>query len=170
MKWLVLHKWRRLFHSSRVKLPFVNISASRCLMSTCLIWIFGSGLVLSSNQSCATLWVRDTCLIVGLLSLMTIFITASLSSKMLSIAPKWEDFTYEEKWSTLHNSRSSRGIGVLVWKLVGLLDDVPRNRSLCTLSLWVFWIGWKQNVTLQYSDPKDREREFRPCVDLHQEK
>ena len=35
----------------------------------------------------ATLWVLDTCLIVGLLLLMIILITASLSSKMSSIAP-----------------------------------------------------------------------------------
>ena len=34
------------------------------------------------NQSSATLWVRDTCLIVGLLPLMIILITASLSSKI----------------------------------------------------------------------------------------
>ena len=33
-------------------------------------------------QSRATLWVLDTCLIVGLLPLMIIFITTSLSSKM----------------------------------------------------------------------------------------
>ena len=35
---------------------------------------------LSNNQSRATLWVLDTCLIVGILPLMIILITASLSS------------------------------------------------------------------------------------------
>ena len=39
-------------------------------------------LILSNNQSSATLRVRDTCLIVGFLPLMIILITASLSSKM----------------------------------------------------------------------------------------
>ena len=52
------------------------------LVSTYLIWIFGSNLILSNNQSSATLWDRDTRLIVGLLPLLIILITASLSSKM----------------------------------------------------------------------------------------
>ena len=39
-------------------------------MSTYLIWILGSKLILSNNQSNATLWVLDTCLIVKLLLLM----------------------------------------------------------------------------------------------------
>ena len=37
--------------------------------------------VKKKKQSSATLWVRDTCLIAGLLPLMIILITASLSSK-----------------------------------------------------------------------------------------
>ena len=45
-----------------------------------LIWILGSKLNLSNNQSRATLWVLVTCLIVGLLPFMIILITASLSS------------------------------------------------------------------------------------------
>ena len=60
---LVLNERRRLFHSSRVKFPFVNMSASWCLVSMYLIWIFGSRLILSNNQYSATLWVRDMCLI-----------------------------------------------------------------------------------------------------------
>ena len=40
----------------------------------------GSKLILSNNQSRATLWVLETCLIVGLLPFMIILITASLSS------------------------------------------------------------------------------------------
>ena len=43
------------------------ISASWFLVPTYLIWIFGSKLILSNNQSSATLFVRDTCLIVRLL-------------------------------------------------------------------------------------------------------
>ena len=35
---LILNRWRRLFHSWRVKLPFVNMSASWFLVSTFLIW------------------------------------------------------------------------------------------------------------------------------------
>ena len=33
LKWLILNKWRRLFHSSRVKFPLVNMSASWSLES-----------------------------------------------------------------------------------------------------------------------------------------
>ena len=51
-----------------MKLPLVNTSASWFLVSTCLIWIMGSKLIPSKNQSRATLWVLETCLIVGLLS------------------------------------------------------------------------------------------------------
>ena len=44
-------------------------------------WITGSKLILPNNQSRATLWVRETCLRVGLGPLIIILITASLSSK-----------------------------------------------------------------------------------------
>ena len=37
-----VEKWRRLFHSSRVKLPLVKMSASWCLVSMYLVWILGS--------------------------------------------------------------------------------------------------------------------------------
>ena len=49
----LLMLWRRWFHSSRVKLHFVSMSASWVLVSTYLIWIWGSGLVLSNFQSSA---------------------------------------------------------------------------------------------------------------------
>ena len=47
----------------------------------------GSRLTLSNNQSRATLWFFDTCLIVGLLPLIIILIRASLPSKTWNIAP-----------------------------------------------------------------------------------
>ena len=48
-----------VFHSSRVKLPLVNTSANGCFVSMYLIWILGFRLILSNNQSKATLWVLD---------------------------------------------------------------------------------------------------------------
>ena len=63
------------------KLPFVKMSASWFLNWTYFIWICAFKFILSNNQPIATLWVRDTCLIVGLL----IFITASLSSKNVQL-------------------------------------------------------------------------------------
>ena len=44
------------------------MSASSFLLSTYLIWIWDSKLILSNNPSRATLWVLETCLIVGLRS------------------------------------------------------------------------------------------------------
>ena len=57
LKLPMLNSWRRWFHPSRVKLPFVSISASWIWVSTYLIWMFGCKLILSRNQSRATLWV-----------------------------------------------------------------------------------------------------------------
>ena len=56
---------------------------------------FGSRLILSNNQSTATLWVRETCLIVGLRPLIIILITASLSSKTYNIALESEFFVLD---------------------------------------------------------------------------
>ena len=80
LRTLILNRRRRLFHSSRVTLPFVSMSARWFLDSTTVIWIFGPRLILSNNLSSATLWVLETCLIVGLFPLMIILITASMSS------------------------------------------------------------------------------------------
>ena len=47
--------------------PCLTCPASWFLVSMYLMWILGSKLILSNNQSRATLWVLETCLIVGLL-------------------------------------------------------------------------------------------------------
>ena len=71
------------------------------------LWIW---FILSNNQSRATLWVLDTCLFVGLLLLIIILVTASLSSKMHSIAPNREDFVFDdEKNVVLLRAYCSRG-------------------------------------------------------------
>ena len=57
LKWLMLHRHKRWFHSSRVKFPLVSMSASWFLVSMYLIWILGSKLIRSNSQSRATLWV-----------------------------------------------------------------------------------------------------------------
>ena len=72
----MLNNWRRLFHSSRVKLSLYKMSANWCLVSMYQFWILVSRIILSNNQSRATLWVLDTCLIVGLPPLIIISITA----------------------------------------------------------------------------------------------
>ena len=72
-----------------------NCQRTWFLVSMYLIWIFGSRLIRSNNQSSATLWVLETCLIVGLLPFMIILISASLSSNTYN-KPSWrEDWTFE---------------------------------------------------------------------------
>ena len=58
-KLITLNKHRKWFHSCFEKLPLVRMSTSCFLVSTYLIWILGSKLILSNNQSRATLWVLD---------------------------------------------------------------------------------------------------------------
>ena len=127
LKWLMLNKHKRWFHSSRVKLPLVKMSASWFLVSMYLIWILGSKLILSNNQSRATLWVLETCLIVRLLPFMIILITALLSSKMCNKASLREEFTFEEIKSTLFRSP----IFPWIFFRVGDLHGTPRT--------WLFW-------------------------------
>ena len=71
------------------------MSASWFLVSMYLIWILMSRLIRSNNQSSATLCVLETCFIVGLLPLMIILITASLSSNTYNKASWREDWTFE---------------------------------------------------------------------------
>ena len=80
LKWLMLNKQKMI--------PFIACEISLCqyvcelgfLVSMYLIWIFGSKLIRSSNQSRATLLLLETSLIVGLLPFRVILITASSSS------------------------------------------------------------------------------------------
>ena len=65
---------------------------------------FGSKLIRSNNQSSATLWVLETCLIVGLLPLIIILITASLSSNTYNKASWREDWTFEGTQSILFST------------------------------------------------------------------
>ena len=86
-KFKILNKQNKWVHSSHEKLNLVRMSASWVLVLS-----FGfSTLILSKNQSRATLWVLDTCLIVGLCPWIIILITASLSSKMYSWDALWQE-------------------------------------------------------------------------------
>ena len=70
LKWLIVNKHNKWFHSSRGETSlWVRVSASWFLVSMYLIWILESRLIRSNSQSRATLWVLETCLIVGLSAL-----------------------------------------------------------------------------------------------------
>ena len=133
LKWLMLNKHKRWFHSSRVKFPFVNMSASWFLVSMYLMWILGSKLILSNNQSRVTLWVLETCFIAGLLPFMIILITASLSSNTYNKASWREEFAFEETRTTLFTS------SIFPWIFFGVWDV---DRSPCACLLW-FVFPWR---------------------------
>ena len=162
LKWLMLNKWRRWFHSSRVDFPLVNMSASWCLVSMWRIWILGSKLILSNNQSRATLWVLDPCLIVGLLPLIIILITASLSSKTYNMAPGPECVVFDGMWSMFV------GIAWLKSCFACVAWQLPTGFHV-VLS-WVHLFCLVRNEILQSLNPREWEREYRPCVTLHREK
>ena len=78
-----------------------------------------------TQQSKATLWFLDTCLIVGLRPFMNILITASLSSKTYNIALEPECAPFDRTWSMLIRSRLVCVVGIY----------------FCMFG-WVFAIGW----------------------------
>ena len=80
-------------------IPFITCEISLCQ------YVFELVPCVNIFDLYATLWVLETCLIVGLLSFMIILNTDSLSSKINSKASSKDDFTFEEVKSTL--SRSS---------------------------------------------------------------
>ena len=113
--------------------PLVSMSASWFLVSVYLIWILESKLILSNNQSRATLWVLETCFIVRLLPFMIILISASFSSKIFNIASIREEYAFEEIKSTLSRS------WIFPWIFFRLGDW---NGSPCSGLLW-YGILWR---------------------------
>ena len=102
------------------------------LVSMYLVWILGSKLIRSNNQSKATLWVLETYLIVRLLPFMIILITASLSSNTYNKASLREEFTFEGIKSTLSKSL------IIPWDCcrVGDLHGSPRTWSFWSVFPW----------------------------------
>ena len=93
---------------------------------------FGSKMILSNNQSRATRWVLETCLIVGLRPLIIILITASLSSKTYNMAPSPECIELDEMWSMLVGMT----LVCLNWMGLCMFGSVACNGSPVA-SLWV---------------------------------
>ena len=148
----MLNKLKRWFHSSRVKFPLLSMSASWFLVSMYLIWILEFKLIRSNNQSRATLWVLETCLIVGLLLLKIILITASLSSNTCNKASWWEDLTLEEIKSTLSKSLITPWDCFRFWMVWGV-ERTSRlfiNGSL--RSLWL-WLVFPRTTTIRSHKP-----------------
>ena len=106
-KLMMSDKRRRWFHSSRVKLPFFNKSATGLLVSTYLTWILGFKLTLSNKQSHATP--------VGSGYVSRCRPSAFLWSSWPQLhclqhykSSKWECFALVTTWSILDSSSTSR--------------------------------------------------------------
>ena len=102
---------RLMLKQTQKMIPFITCEISLCQYVCELVFgvnvfelDFRSKLILSNNQSRATLWVRETCLIVGLLPFMIILITLSLSSNTHNKASWREELTCEGIQSTLSKS------------------------------------------------------------------
>ena len=125
-----------------------------------------SRLIMSNNQSKATLWVLDTCLIVGL-------------------RPSFDHLNHG--FIVLKDIQHSFGNNMcFAWFNainVGQIKIGVRNENLflhvrlsvCRqVSSWLSYIfgfvGLVRNEILQSLNPKDRERESHPCVNLHRER
>ena len=164
LKWIILNKHKRWFHSSRVKFPLVSMSASWFLVSMYLIWILGSKLILSNNQSRATLWVLETCLIVGFLPFKIILITASLSSNTYNKASCWEEVTFERIKSTL--SKSFYEI-TFVFELCEVLNELHVGSDTC---LSVLCYSDSCFPELRRSDRINQVQVYHPTSILHPRK
>ena len=173
LKMLILNRRRRLFHSSRVKLPFVNMSASWFLVSTYLIWVWRSKLILPNNLSSATLWV-------GIRVSMLNFYPWWSSWSLLHYLQKCRASHQIEKTSRLekHNRRciiQDRCTELESWCvfLMCFLDGVSCSRFPCTFSLdFSSWLEEECNTSITKSQrsragnpslrrPASRENNFR---------
>ena len=162
----MLNKHRKWFHSSRVIFPFAFISASCFLVSFYLIWIMGSPLILSNCQSRATLWVLDTCLIVGLLPLTIVLITASLSSNTYNKASWWEDLMFERRKINIVQ------IIITLWDCFrfSIVRSSERLHACSLTSLLVLNDSGSCSQELQRSYPIHQLRGYRPTSILHPKK
>ena len=156
----MLNKHRRWFHSSRVKCPLVKMSASWFLDPTYQIWILGSTLILSKNQSRAALWVLETCLRVRLLPLMIILISASLSSKTCN-APSREECMFEETESAFDNSRCLWHACVLHCGFICFFEALQLNGSLRSFLNFCVWFGFERDTSMTKSQ---RSSAGIPCM------
>ena len=128
VKWLISKKQNKWFHSSRVEFPLVRMSANWFLVSMNLNWI---------RESWLTLWVLETCLIVGLLPLMIIVISASLSSNTYNKTCWWEELTFERTQSILFSTL------VFLWDrwLLSMITGHP--------GLSVVWVMFPKTETIK---------------------
>ena len=136
-------------------IPFITceISLCQCVCELVLgvnVFDLDCGVQIASIkwQTRATLWVLETCLIVGLLPFKIILITASLSSNTYNTASWWEDWTLEGRKSTLSNSLITLWVCLRLWIVWGggQTSRLFFDRSPC--SIW-FWFVFPRTATIR---------------------
>ena len=133
-----------------------------------LMWIFfGSKLIRSNYQSSATLWVLETCLIVGhFFPLWSSWLTASLCSNKHNKASWCENWTFEGTLSTLFKMSN------ISWDR--LFDPwlLSQFTTGCPVLSWV-WIVFPRTKTIRshksragipsYLNPASKRDDFGFC-------
>ena len=116
-----------------------------------LIRMLGSRLILSNNQSRATLWVLDTCLVVGLLlPFIMILITAHCQRETNQNCRAWLELWFDS-WCACVTWCDETSLPVL-------------------MNPWLYWIDFGCNGTLLQRNSKDPEPGYHRSVNPRQEK
>ena len=145
VSFMIVQRCNKWCHSSRVKLPFVKMSASWFVDSTYLIWTVGSRLILSNNQSRANRWVRDTCLIVGLPPLM------------IYLYHSFVVFENVQLWQ----------IHILIQHLLNLGCALGLNTGFPCACLGWFLVFFGSFPALQWPNPTSQVQVNRPYANQH---
>ena len=142
VSFMISKRCNKLCHSPRVKLPFVEMSAPWFVNSTYLIWTFGSQFLLSNDQSRATRWVRETCLIVGLLLLRSFLSQLHCLRRCTTVILSERDVRSKELDLCSINPHSDPTL-VQSWVWCGSFPPVSRVHAWVGFGiLWVFPSTW----------------------------
>ena len=144
LKWLMLNKWRRLFHSSRVKLPSVKMSASLCLVSMYRIWILESRLILQNNQDQLCEFLTHVSLLdFGLCDHYGFIV---LKDTNIALGP--ECVPLDGTWSMLDRSRLVCLVGICFLMFGCMFADRFHRGSLTSLGfVGLVWWRWNTSIT-----------------------
>ena len=99
LKWLILKHMKKIIPLITREIPFGQDVCELVFGDNITDLDFGVQVDPVNNQSRATLWVLETCLIVGLRPLVIILITATSSSKTFYMALAPECIVLDGMWS-----------------------------------------------------------------------
>ena len=130
------------------------------------IWILGSILVLSNNQSKATLWVLDTSLIVGLLPMIIIF-KSRLHCPQTRTTSQWTEKIWCSKAHYRYEIVQNYRAWLELWFNFSFVCSTWRDAKKgfpVLMNPWFYWIGFGKNGTLPWPNSKDPKLGYCPSV------